>query len=61
MGDEDWQLSKDSADAATAVLNIQYVRRQREYKKRNRYRNRSSLITEKHDSGSIPVFRNCAN
>jgi hypothetical protein len=58
-GDEDWQLSKDSADAATAVSSSspistcevqkmetgETVRRQRESKKRNQNRNRGSLVT----------------
>lgn len=56
MGDEVWQLSKDSADAATATGSFQLVnliskgqrpevRRKRESKKRNQNRNRGSLIT----------------
>ena len=51
MDDEDWQLSKDSADAATAgfpclhVWERKFVRRQRERKKRNQNRNRGSLTT----------------
>ncbi len=41
MVDEDWQLSKDSADAATAE-----VSRKREFKNQNQNCNRDSLDTE---------------
>ena len=41
-GDEVWQLSKDSADAATAYIQVS---RKREKKKRNQNRNRDSLNT----------------
>ena len=51
LGDEDWQLSKDSADAATAPccnMKSAGVSRQRESKKRNQDRNRGSLVTMLH-------------
>jgi len=46
-GDEGWQLSKDSADAATAraACRRKTVGRQGERKKRNRNRNRGSPVT----------------